>query len=1341
MAEKAKTSWAYHEALPLGVLNRLNRDITKRRFQTGQESDFSSILSDIFEVTYGPDIKKGSGPYAAVVLDILTGPQTNDSAQSDDKLKSKSHPIGGRDVIAERRASANLPPPVTVIAKIPEFDSDLPWPANDKDQKRIQLHGEFRQINESQPGISNITQGSIIWVQYINDDELASHSGGPTGYIIGVHTAKALTQIITELDLGDTFNPPCKIAIDKNKPAPGFYIGDRPGTDPDPSPGLVDLKIKNHIKTGMFGNGHPRTKAHFKSALSSFDKVSSYKHNLGAPAPGPNNAFIWIGHLKNNGYMDLLDRPNDKGRETIIYAPATLDLNAPVEIKYYFHDEGGFGAAHVNGPNMPVEQAEFSATAIMYNDFAQKIAPAILDLNMEGRNYVLVIPEMAYSRGYGTRNDDLNRIEKFIDGRSMGAGAQTDSTSTTVRSSPTPEIRGLLKSYLSTIPVESGKTLAQNTPLRLRQLSTFDGTYSGGDFGKFHDEVLDVLDEYIYNSVGGVFDKVEFVSFVADGLGSIALSGILNKVTNSTTQAAAASSLKNLFNREVGLRIDYITTPELDSLANSLLLGFSNTQTPSDILVKELLLPREDIFYTEFNYITSPTINSDNLLFNNLGRIEDYKKHSNNPGVGSNANKFSFRLGNFEGDQRFITLHVVKEAQKTGNFTKAGYAFSMINEFLPSSVKYPKKGDKNSQLKPGFAGTPDHHQALSSTKSQADLEKLEKQLEELEESAKYFSEVLNIIFKPGSLTVNFSGGFAVLCQDSKYKQFCNENGVIEQSSDSLFNIEYRKYLRRLKKIEEIKILLDPNQGGPFIEQNRSSIKALENLEKQYLVLYENTKADIEENFVSENESTRQFWENLNTGIAEYSKRVSEYQQGNGVAPDLRNLALLVSRPEAYAKLLNKTRSYMRNFIEPSVKKPEDCVPPPIKLEYAALAASAASYPDDSNCEKVSSLLAGPVNVGEYNPPKDFVSLATILGYREAGLSPFSVPTNPDPALPPTKGDFKFTGKASKTKIKDSNLPQAFKTRKFRYKSRGPNNKPTAKISPHVWSCLSEKISEKWNEACEISKYYPYIITSGIKASEKLKVGGVCAYKKGLSLHAFGLGIDVDPHLNVQSLSARHPVYSVWTGAWSINLLNLAGIGSRDTLKNFERLHQLGIFREKPEKLARNIFVDKNYFNFRSTTGWQGAPSAKVRQSPDSARVQKYNREMKLNSAVEEHIVPLEANPTLWVIEFCERTGFRWANSFFMKKRHKGGSTWTEPEKKEISKIYGINNVVDRIQAISWNGPGDQHMRFDFWAGDGGLISWKEVEEFIEIVTPSKQRAIRKAEIKELTDKIASDLNE
>ncbi len=107
--------------------------------------------------------------------------------------------------------------------------------------------------------------------------------------------------------------------------------------------------------------------------------------------------------------MDFLDRPLGQGRETIIYARMTLDLTSPIEIKYYFHDVAGFCNAHINGPKTTIVQAESNVTN-EGNDFREKIAPAIKDLNRDGRNYILVIPEMAHSRGYGTLSNDATRI-------------------------------------------------------------------------------------------------------------------------------------------------------------------------------------------------------------------------------------------------------------------------------------------------------------------------------------------------------------------------------------------------------------------------------------------------------------------------------------------------------------------------------------------------------------------------------------------------------------------------------------------------------------------------------------------------------------------------------------------------------------------------------------------------------------------------------------------------------------------------------------------------------------------------------------------------------------------
>jgi hypothetical protein len=86
-----------------------------------------------------------------------------------------------------------------------------------------------------------------------------------------------------------------------------------------------------------------------------------------------------------------------------------------------------------------------------------------------------------------------------------------------------------------------------------------------------------------------------------------------------------------------------------------------------------------------------------------------------------------------------------------------------------------------------------------------------------------------------------------------------------------------------------------------------------------------------------------------------------------------------------------------------------------------------------------------------------------------------------------------------------------------------------------------------------------------------------------------MAIDIDPHLNIQSQRRFDPVYSVWTGAWSRNLLGEPF--DKDILQNFKRLHELGVFRDKPENLSKNVFIGGNILIPRSTSDWQGAPYA------------------------------------------------------------------------------------------------------------------------------------------------------
>ncbi len=1262
MAEEVKSSWAYHQNLPLGVLNKLNNDITKKRIDEGQS--FSSLLSDVFSSVYNYDVKRGTGPYAAVVLDVITGPQKNNSAASGDGPNTKSSDAASRDVREEIRSKGNKPPAVRVIAKIPEFDADIPWPKDDKDQKRIQLHGEFVQIEENLQGVKAIQPGSIVWVQYANDDEQASYSGAPTGYIIGIHTTEAFNAIVKVTKSLESFNPACQAARNLSRPAGGLYVGN---TEEDPAPNLTDMKIKSHIKTGIFGDGHARTKIHFNESLIKSD--ISHKHNIRGPAPGKDNAFIWVGHLKNNGYMDILDRPNDKGRETIIYAPATLDLNVPVEIKYYFHDVGGFGYAHLNGPDTTNFAADLNSI-LPGNDFKEKIAPAIKDLNVDGRNYILVIPEMAYSLGYGTATGDTKRIQKIIDGEPVDSSIFPGNETSNIRSNVDPTSRAIVKEYLSNVDLGGGKNLAQNTPLALRQLVTFDGSYTGGNFELFHNEVLDVLEAYIY---ADVTDRLEFVSFLGDGLGAVALASSL-QVSDGIQKA--------VFNPNTNVRVDFITSPEAD-LVSAFYGGYFGTSTPSTVVYNNLLLQRDSVGYTEFNYITPSSNNTENSFFDNLGKIEDYKRNVKTPGKGASANKFSFVISNLDSDRRFVSMHVVDRPSVSGTKNKVGYAFSMINKDLPSFPGYPKKNDKNSQLKAGLNKVPDHAYALATKSSPSDLERLTKQQTELTETVSFFQGALDKILAASSSGFGLGGGYLELCKDDKYQIFCDKNGVVDQNKNSLFDSEYRKHLNNLKKLAEINILLPK---GSFIELIKSSKQALEAEKKDLQDLLTAAKENLTP--AEEDEETiRDVWEALNTGVAQYNERLQQADIGAGV-PDLELLADFIVAPEAYTKLIKKVDSLISAFDPQAVARPADCVPAPQTVSEAEAGAPNNANDADSGCPPV-----GP------ETPANFAGLAFLLGYGD------------DIGTPPVKDDFEYVSGISKGKINKVRLPETFKLDKFNYSARGPNGTIVKKEGPHIWGCITRMLSDKWNEACEQTKYYPFAITNGVKGHEEPKTAGIAAYENGLSLHALGLAIDIDPQITGFSFDPRKAVHSVFTGAWNVfgNALTEAKMTQRGVL---ERLYKLGVYQKKADKLYLN-----------SHEGLQlGAPPRSIENfasAPDSylgktdtfqPRDRRYFNIM--TDARGGPIVPMGANPVKWVVLFCEKTGMKWGNGTFLKKRWRGGKTWNDTEKKEISNLLGVENVVDRVQNISWQSDLDSHAHFQYFAGDG-IITWEEIDKYIK----------------------------
>ena len=1246
----SKTTEPYERLknLDIGELNDLNSDVFSARYD--ENKDLDTVLHELFVDHYSYDITSGTGPYAAVVLDILSGPQVKNQATTGGRPVTTCLNLDEfEDPYIKELTSGAKHMPVVVKAKIPEFDVDIDWPKNNDDKVRIDAHGEYWQFR-SDDTLSNISVGSIIWVSYKNNRDKIAIDAKPAGKIIGVHSVASITDIVKKTSSKKSLNPKCQAARSVGRPFGGLYVS---STNPNPSNfgyGPPIRRIKGHIKTGMYGNGTAATKEHFESALRTSEESPGFWYQNGkkgqsipGPAPSSQNAFIWVGTLKNNGYMDLLDRPISQGRETIIYAPMTLDLTSPIEIKYYFHDKAGFGHAHINGPSTTVLQARNS----LYpgNDFREKIGPAIKDLNKAGRNYVLVIPEMAYSRGYGTVSK--SRIIKMSEGEAVVEGKTTGET---FRTRVPANARDAVKDYLNKLPIETNKNLLHVTPLREREFATFDGSFTGGKFGDFHQEVLDVLDEHL----GTMSDKIEYYSILADGAGATALASIVTDISVSSNHVLGKESLLNTFSSKPAVRIDFVTDEITDSPAAY--TNYFGGKSPSYVLKQELYdyLVSSQAF-VEFNYITSPTQKT-NFLFKKLGKEKEFDKHAKS---GNNVRKFYFNSGGIAGS--YISMHVGPEN------TKTNYAFAMLNEGQGDSMLQPSAGEglfksEGANDKPASSAVPDHHYALSGKPSIGDLEKLNKKQKELKEQNDSFETFL----AQAAQEPFPDSGIDPVCTFSKYSEYCN-NGSLVTNAESLFFSSYKQYLENKRKYAEIVLLIEAEIRIQKIINNKDQlIKEKNAFEK----LSNSSPQDL--NRTNPNrDSWNNIWKSVNTNFKKSNfTGENSFLGGKSNEGYLYQVAGLIAAPEAYSKITNKLKQALDTFVPDTLEKSKECLDQPkamsemITLEGEPVYKPKSIVPDN-NCSDL-----------DISLPANFEELSKFLGYY------------------PKKKDFNFNGRTSKTKTKINSIP-GFKTSTFKYPSRTANCEITNKVSPPMWACITERIQKAWKEASEETRYYPFEITAGIRGAKDPKTSGTTAYKTGVSLHSYGLAFDLDPFITGYA-RGRGALHSVYTGAWTPGFIE----------KHGKDLYELGVYKDKVEKLFDNAYEGVN--TPRMAENWQKAPSHYRGRGESGDAKEKYVKIM--NSAKGCPIIQPGTNPTLWLILFCEKSGMRWGNGQFLKKRHRGGSEWTIMQQTQISNIFGINDIVSRIKKISWKDNSiDDHMHFHFWSGKS-LIPWKDIDK-------------------------------
>lgn len=1324
MANQIDLPWAAKVRRDIGDVNFINVRLHDPRIQQGKE--FKSLIREMFQKNYGYNIDTGV-PFLATVLKVLDpgweGPKT-----------TATRMVDPNNYFAFNAKT------IRVIARIPELDAGVNWPKSLNDGQRMSAHGEYIATGIDAK-FEGLQAGSEIWVQ-LRGTNTQPTDGAHAGMIIGV--AKEIPDLLPRLkDLKRAkklHKPDCKAKLELSGPTAKFLVGH---TDAKPNvQNPVIRKYKTMIKAGIYGNGTPQTKFHFNAAISSTGVTyeDSFHHSVPGAAPGKNNAFIWVGHLRNNGYLDLLDRPITLGRETIIYAPITLNVNAPIELKYYFHDRGGFGHAWVHGPNTETEQSINNANKPK-NDFREKIAPAIKDLIKDKRNFILVIPEMSYSRGYGTSYKNVQRAQKLASGKKVALDAG-GTAKLTMRTMVHPAAVPSVKKYLQGLPTSkiisygflgleeaSIENVLQKTHLRERESVTFDGSYTGGKFGDFHTEVLQVVNEHIGMEASS---NIDHVSIIADGLGGINLASVVRNMPLSSVHNSAEVSFKSVTID----RIDFVENGQ-DTTIPETALFTTFVHGPAHTIYSDYLLERaENPRPFEFNYITEANTTAGTNFFKKIGAELEFEK-ANKSGVFKSNRRFSKRINQSLNPQAVVSMHTVPLAVGGGTKRKIAYTFAAQNDTVNTSVSSLLVPDNNLFLSPSIDTVSDHAALVASRAAAGRVVQYIKEKEEIVNKIETFEDMLvNHAMSPSTFCDPSAGKDTFnACRDGTFHADLLKEPFLNYLKDMerYFELHYlipeeeliAKYTNRRDKLQFI--LNDPDNG---ISKKHNTIKKNNSNSDYFLKFFplgDENSFFIRGNSNNMNQAAKLFtskWKLTSREAMSYPVYLN-YLGSRSLTPlaGLDNISSTIAWSgffrQAIAhigqeKALNTAKETLKNAINAAA--PQSGVPPTgddkCESPVLTLRALQTTIPSPAVWDPNAMRIEETACAGR--------EIRVVSNYEDLKkMIPWDVPKKSEIISKSHSYSPKKTGLADVGK-------EVFQVKKFKYKARGPNNATRQRESPPVWTCMSNKIAEAWNAACNVSGYVPFRITSGVKGYDKS--GDAIAYQKGMSIDAFGLSINVDDPITGYG-PGGDPIYSVFTGMWTPRFverhtdelydlgvlyhdprgpLGVVGLGAlTDSGSRYKDNAYQGWF-ERELREAQNWKSSEDAYN--GTEGITG-PGSTDEPHPD------YDKIMKAASG--SPIVPPGANPVQWLLTFCEKSGMKWGNSFFLRKRFRGRKTgtlwfrddapaWDLVEQNRLAAIYGIPDIVARINAISWPVQSfDKHMHFQFYSGDP-VIKWEDI---------------------------------
>lgn len=384
-----------------GELNDVSKPQVRKRFSLEHDQTIAAMAAATRD-TYVPNGLANVGEFKGIALKVISGPGAADGDQTMEK--------GGwfSSFFGDESSTSDVSVLVEVKVRVPEVHSMLPIPdaigpdAPPDQQAIMDMYPTF--VAQSL-AVQSPAPGDLVWVDWGNRQNW---------------TDPYYIRPVKEIAVGGAAGGAAGRDAHK-KPCVGSYDAQTPKGDPVAAKnaalpahiGLPRLKrIQKPKGKPVLHEGDAGELRGAKMPLNKPTKAQWKKTVEKQLPPGKS----WMGICKNQG-MD--DEKFKASRSNIIWYSNSTDFKQPWELMYFFH-----------GLN------EFTGKT-----FEKQIAPQISTAVAQGRNFVLVMPELPWSKEFGGKRQssafkEPKQFEKYH--TEILDSLQSLSATSATQTAPTP---------------------------------------------------------------------------------------------------------------------------------------------------------------------------------------------------------------------------------------------------------------------------------------------------------------------------------------------------------------------------------------------------------------------------------------------------------------------------------------------------------------------------------------------------------------------------------------------------------------------------------------------------------------------------------------------------------------------------------------------------------------------------------------------------------------------------------------------------------------------------------------------------------------------------------------